>query len=890
MVLNFADYWQHSILKITIEDKMTSAEIRQSFIDFFKDKGHSFVPSSPVVPLDDPTLLFTNAGMNQFKDILLGTGSRPYTRAVNSQKCIRVSGKHNDLEEVGHDTYHHTFFEMLGNWSFGDYYKREAIQWAWELLTDVWKLPKDKLYATVFRDDDEAAELWPQLTDIDPEKVLRFDEKDNFWEMGDTGPCGPCSEIHIDLGPAHCDKQGREHTCFVNGDCGRYIELWNLVFIQFNRDDNGKLNPLPARHVDTGAGFERLVAVLQNKRSNYDTDLFQPIINHIADLAGESFETSSEKSAYNVIADHVRMLTFSIADGGLPSNDGRGYVMRRILRRAARYGRKLELREPFIYKLVSTVVDVLGDAFPEIRERAQHVATVIKSEEEHFNRTLDRGLDIFDRIKTDLHSKKKKTIPGKDVFKLYDTYGFPVDLTRILAEEEGLQIDEAGFTKEMQKQQDRARQSAKFHTTALAADQWQTVTEKGKPEFIGYTEDAVETQLLRYAVRDDRLHVVLARTPFYAESGGQVGDRGTMIIDGRTVTVLDTQKQGDDIIHICQLPDNFEVKQGNVTAQIDAVSRRQTEKNHTATHLLHAALRTVLGEHVQQAGSLVAPDRLRFDFTHFAKVDNDQLHHIEQLVNEKIQENESLQILEDSFDNAKKRGAMALFGEKYGDVVRTVQIADFSLELCGGTHVSQTGQIGPFVIVYEGSIASGVRRIEALTGQAAVEFLQRTRDSIFGLSEMLNVKDREILDKTRELLDEKKRLEKTLQKMKRDLMTSDVDSIINKGQTVNGINLVIHAAEEATVQQLKELGDKIREKAQNTVALLGTVSNGKVSFVCAVTDDLIKSKKLSAGYLVREVAKAAGGGGGGRPHLATAGGKDASRFDAAMQSIKKLIR
>ena len=593
---------------------MTSQEIRQQFLDFFISKKHTYAPSSPVVPLDDPTLLFTNAGMNQFKDVFLEKGTRNYTRAVNSQKCIRVSGKHNDLEEVGRDTYHHTFFEMLGNWSFGDYYKKEAIRWAWELFTEVWKLPKDKLYATVYKADDEAEQLWKEETDINPEHILKFDKKDNFWEMGATGPCGPCSEIHIDLGSEYCDGNHEDGSaCFVNNSCDRYIELWNLVFIQYNRDENGELHPLPKKHVDTGAGFERILAVLQNKSSNYDTDVFVPIVEHIAKICGQNYNESNEQTADRVIADHIRMLTFSIADGGLPSNDGRGYVMRRILRRAARYGRKLNMHEPFIYKLVSTVVDVMGDAYPEIIERADHVASVIRSEEEHFNRTLDRGLEIFYKIKSDLQKKKKTEIAGDDVFRLYDTYGFPVDLTRILAEENCLTLDSSGFEKLMEAQRERARLASKFASQSFDSDEWIIMNEGDNSNFIGYDELAIKTHIMRYHIDDKQIRIVLKDTPFYAESGGQVGDRGTISIDDIQLEVLDTQKEGDHIIHICKKPAEFNPQSDKALAEVFSFERQDTQKNHTATHLLHAALRLVLGTHVNQAGSLVETDRLRFD-------------------------------------------------------------------------------------------------------------------------------------------------------------------------------------------------------------------------------------------------------------------------------------
>ncbi len=869
---------------------MTANEIRQQFIDFFISKGHTFVPSAPVVPQDDPTLLFTNAGMNQFKDIFLGKGTRDYTRAVNSQKCIRVSGKHNDLEEVGRDTYHHTFFEMLGNWSFGDYYKREAITWAWELLTEVWKLPKEKLYATVHHTDDEAAELWAEVTDIGKERILRFGDKDNFWEMGPTGPCGPCSEIHIDLGEEFCTLKGHDHDCGVNGDCGRYIELWNLVFIQFNRDEEGKLHPLPSRHVDTGAGFERLVAVLQGKKSNYDTDVFMPILERIGELAGQDYHSSKEQMAFRVIADHIRMLTFSIADGGLPSNEGRGYVMRRILRRAARYGRKLNFREPFMYKIVPRVVEIMGDAYPEIRERQEHIQAVIRAEEDHFNRTLDRGLEIFEKIKDDLKSRGELVIPGHQVFRLYDTYGFPVDLTRILAEEHGLTIDMAGFEEMMEAQRNRAREASKFVMSDAGEQDWVVLNEGKDSRFVGYEELAIETHIMRYRQTDDALQIILKETPFYAESGGQVGDKGTIRGEGFELKVKDTQKDGEHIVHMCEPVENFKPASDKVLAEVVTSARRDTQKNHTATHLLHAALRTVLGTHVTQAGSLVEPNRLRFDFTHFEKLTAEQLEEIERLVNRKIQENIALQISLEKFSEAKKKGAMALFGEKYGDVVRTIKIDDFSFELCGGTHVKSTGEIGLFVIVSEGGIASGVRRIEALTGPKAVEYVQQNRRYLQSLSALLNAKEAELAEKVEQLLNEKRQIEKELQKARTASLAAGVDDLLKSAETINGMQVIVHQAVDADMNQLKILGDRIREKAQNTVALLITENDGKLNLVCVVSDDLIKNRKLNAGNLVREVAKQVGGGGGGRPHLATAGGKQPENKGRAIQFFKDLLQ
>lgn len=880
----------------------TSQEIRQEFIDFFKKYDHTFVPSSPVIPQDDPTLLFTNAGMNQFKDVFLGIGTRPYKRAVNSQKCIRVSGKHNDLEEVGHDTYHHTFFEMLGNWSFGDYFKKEAIAWAWELLTEVWKLPKDKLWATVFEGDpaegleadEEAARLWTEVTDIQPDHVLRFGKKDNFWEMGDTGPCGPCSEIHIDLGPERCDRQDDpNHVCQVNGGCARYIELWNLVFIQFNRDESGKLHPLPARHVDTGMGFERIVAVLQNVRSNYDTDLFRPLLKKIGDIVGLDYDqaTPDQQVAFRVIADHVRMLTFSITDGALPGNEGRGYVLRRILRRAARYGRKLNMHQAFIYQVVPTVVDVMGDAFPEIRERQSHVMEVIKAEEESFNKTLDRGIEIFESIIARLKQEGKTEIPGEDAFKLYDTYGFPLDLTRIMAEEKGFSVDEAGFQKAMEAQRERARKAAKFSAQVSAPEDWVTLnpTEKSSV-FLGYEVLECETFIVRYLHRDGKYLVVLAETPFYAESGGQLGDRGWIEGSGFTLQVIDTQKEGDDIVHHCILKEGEQLTPDPVKARVDKSWRLPTMYNHTATHLLHAALRTVLGDHVTQAGSLVAPDRLRFDFTHFKKIERSQLEEIEWIVNEKIQEDIPVEVLYTEFEKARKMGAMALFGEKYGDWVRVIVIDNFSKELCGGTHVHHTGQIGTFLITQETSIASGVRRIEALTGPKAVSFVQQTRDVVMDLDQLLNTTPEELPHKIQELLEQSKKLEKELQRLQARQVLEKVDEYLQQAESIGPVRLVVEHFSNLDVDLLKQLGDRIRQKATQTVGFFINHANGRLNFVCAVTDDLIQTKGIKAGDLVKEAARLAGGGGGGRPHLATAGARNADKLDDVIQFLRDKIK
>ncbi len=703
---------------------MTSNEIRKQFLDFFESKKHKIVESAPVVPFDDPTLLFINAGMNQFKDVFLGTGKRDYTRAADTQKCIRVSGKHNDLEEVGRDTYHHTFFEMLGNWSFGDYYKEEAVMWAWELLTEVWKLPKERLWATVYRTDDEAFEIWKSKTDINPKHILRFDEKDNFWEMGDTGPCGPCSEIHINL------SDDLENADLVNAGSPECIEIWNLVFIQYNRDSDGKLHELPSKHVDTGMGFERICAVLQGKDSNYGIDIFEALINKISELSSTKFEMEEDKIAMRVIADHVRALSFAIADGAVPSNDGRGYVLRRILRRAARYGRKLNLKEPFLYKIVATLVKKMSDTFPELKENQKNIEKIIKGEEEGFNATLDRGIELFEKIAEKVIEANQTIINGHDVFKLYDTFGFPVDLTNVMADEKGLSIDEKMFNELMSEQKDRARKSTKDKTGTISVkvetlDDF-NIESKEPTEFAGYSELATKSKILGWKNEEDSLLIILDKSPFYVEAGGQISDTGKMIIDGKEFKIVDVTKIDNQVIHVLDIENKVELNVGkSIEVMVDKKRRWNIMRNHSVTHFLHAVLRSVLGTHVQQAGSYVGPDRLRFDFTHFEKVSADQIKEIEKIVNEKLRENLALNHHKNiPFEEAKKMGAMMFFGDKYGDKVNVVQFGDFTLEFCGGTHVQNSSQIGLFKIVSESSIASGVRRIEAVTGEGVQNILK----------------------------------------------------------------------------------------------------------------------------------------------------------------------
>jgi len=868
---------------------MTASEIRQSFLDFFAKYDHKIVPSAPVVPQDDPTLLFTNAGMNQFKDVFLETGTRPYRRAVDSQKCIRVSGKHNDLEEVGYDTYHHTFFEMMGNWSFGDYYKEEAILWAWELVTEVWGLPKDRLWATVFREDDEAEVLWKKVTDIKPSHVLRFDEKDNFWEMGEMGPCGPCSEVHIDLGEGYCDKQDVPgHVCEVNAGCARIIELWNLVFIQYNRDESGKLTPLPAKHVDTGLGLERAVAVIQGKKSDYQTDLFLPIMERISEITGTPLDHPETLPAFRVIADHIRALTFAITDGAIPSNEGRGYVLRRILRRAARYGRNLGMHEPFIYHLVSTVIDILADAYTEIGERAQHTTLVIKAEEERFNDVLDRGIEIFEKVAADALKGSRKVIPGLEVFRLYDTYGFPLDLTQLMAREKGLQVDQEGFEQELEAQRERARKAGKFLT--VEEGEWEELSSGSDSEFVGYETTSARAEIRKIRRNGDRIELILEKTPFYGESGGQVGDIGEIVGKGFRVQVEDAQKQGDQVIHIGTFTDGGDIDDVSVEVRVDREIRLATARNHTATHLLHKALKEVLGDHVNQAGSLVAPGRFRFDFTHFEALTPEQIDEVERRVNLHVREDMPVSKFVTSLKDAKSRGATALFGEKYDEEVRVVKIDDYSMELCGGTHLDRTGEIGYFRILHEEGIAAGVRRIEAVTGEGADDYLRREKHILASLSNVLRCRDDELEQRVSALIDERKGLERKVKHMQKASASAEFDSVIKNVKEVDGVRVATHIVSVNSIDELRTLGDRLREQLKSGVGVLGTVVGEKVHFLCVVTDDVIQNRGLKAGDIVRKIAEIAGGSGGGKPHQALAGGKDKNKVQEAVSSTHNVVK
>jgi len=899
----------------------TSKEIRSTFIDFFKEKGHVFVPSAPVVPIGDESLLFINAGMNQFKDSFLALSKSEHLRIANSQKCIRVSGKHNDLEEVGLDTYHHTFFEMLGNWSFNDYFKEETIQWAWQLLVDVYGIDDSKLWATVFggdkadgsEPDNEAAELWKKVTPIAHERILFCGKKDNFWEMGAAGPCGPCSEIHIDLGPDRCDmKNVPGHVCKVNAGCARYIELWNLVFIQFNRRHGGKLESLGADYIDTGAGLERLTAVLQNKSSNYDTDLFMPINDAISDLTGHKYTSQLGNkcdNAFRVIADHIRTLSFAIADGVTLSNEGRGYVMRRILRRAARFGRVLDVHEPFMYKLVPTVVDVMGDAFGEIRDRSEHITTVIEAEEASFGRTLDRGIEILSAAAAKAEKTKDKIITGQDAFGLYDTYGFPLDLTQLMARERGLTVDTDTFDELMAQQRQRARDSQKTSSinlavgTALPAtgDERKYSSDRHESKVVGWIDNGEFVTGGVFEDTDKQAGLILDETCFYAESGGQIGDAGVIEGDNWKFEVEATEKIAGSIIHRGKLISG-KITAGDKASAMVAVGRVATGKNHTATHLLQWALQTVLGKTAAQQGSLVCPEYLRFDFTWPKAVTDVQIKQVEKMVNEKISADVPITCCVMPIDEAKKLGAMALFSEKYGSEVRVVAIGAegneqiveaFSTEFCGGTHVDSTGQIGGFKITKQESISAGVRRITAVTGVELINRLISRSDVVDELTAMLKTPAEQIAERVAKLLSENKKLAKELKSgAKRgggDTVT-EAGGLLEKAERISGTAVVVGEISPAPVPQLRAAIDSVKKKAKSAAVVLAVAeADDKVILLAAMTDDIV-AKGLSAGDVIREIAPIVGGGGGGRPQMAQAGGKDPKKIKDAIKKAQELIK
>ena len=877
---------------------MTGDEIRDSFLTFFRDRAHTIVPSAPLVPENDPSLLFTNAGMVQFKQVFLGKEKRPYVRAADSQKCLRISGKHNDLEQVGRDTYHHTFFEMLGNWSFGDYYKREAITWAWELLTGVWKLPKEKLYATVHTTDDEAARLWPQLTDIGADHVLRFDAE-NFWEMGETGPCGPCSEIHIDRGAAACDhRDDRTHRCAVNAGCARYMELWNLVFIQYNRNEAGKLTELPAKHVDTGMGFERICAVLQDVAGNYDGDVLRGIIACAERLSGKAYaKNERDDVSLRVIADHGRAVTFLIADGVLPANEGRGYVLRRLLRRAARHGKLLGLERPFLHDVVGAVVDRMGRAYPEIREQRARIAEVVLAEEERFVVTLDRGLALLEGAVATARREGARTLPGDVAFRLYDTYGFPIDLTEDILAGEGLAVDRAGFDREMEAQRARARGAQRFADAEAAPE-----TIAGRPlatRVVGDRIEEWESEVLALLIdgRETRgpvtaggtVDVITAETPFYAESGGQVGDRGWLEGEqGTQVEVTDTQRIGAGVV-----AHRGVVRQGGLSVgdrvrlRIDAARREAARLNHSATHLMHAALRHHLGEHVKQAGSLVTPDRLRFDFNHHRPVNADTLAAVEDEVNAWIRANAKVSSEEMAYDDAIKAGALAFFGEKYGDRVTVLRMGDFSTELCGGTHVRRTGDIGVFKIRSEGGVAAGVRRVEAASGEGALDLVRRQEAVLREVSTLLRGPAEEAAGKLEKLLAQQRELEKRIAELQGKLAGGATRDLLADARKVDGITVLATRVEGLDDRGLREMADRLRDRIQSGVIVLGSAQGERALLLAAVTKDL--AGRFHAGDIIKHIAPLVGGGGGGRPDFAQAGGKDPGRLDEALAAAYELL-
>ena len=871
---------------------MTAKEIRESFKKFFEEHGHLIVPSAPMVIKDDPTLMFTNAGMNQFKDIILGNREPKSRRCTDSQKCLRVSGKHNDLEEVGHDTYHHTMFEMLGNWSFGDYFKKEAISWAWEYLVDVLKINPANLYATVFEGspeeglsrDDEAASYWEQF--LPKDHIINGNKHDNFWEMGDTGPCGPCSEIHIDLRTEE-EKKAVSGASLVNKDNPHVIEIWNLVFMQYNRKADQSLEPLPNHVIDTGMGFERLCAVMQNKNSNYDTDVFQPMIQEIGRMSGAKYGDDEKKDvAMRVIADHVRAIAFSIADGQLPGNAKAGYVIRRILRRAVRYGYTfLGCQEAFMYKLLPTLINDMGDAYPELDAQKVLISKVIKEEEEAFLRTLATGINLLDGVMEQTRKGGSTVIDGKQAFMLFDTYGFPLDLTELICMEQGMTVDLESFNQEMQKQKERARNAA-----AVETGDWTTLAE-GETAFVGWDKTESPCHILRYrkVVQKKRTfyELVLDVTPFYAEMGGQVGDRGVLVSDTEKVEIVDTKRENNLPIHITnELPKHPEAA---FIAQVNIDKRRASEANHTATHLLDEALRQVLGTHVEQKGSLVTPDYLRFDFSHFQKVTPEELRQVERIVNQHVREDIPLEeFREMPIDEARQMGAIALFGEKYGDKVRVVRFGG-SVELCGGCHAGSTGRIGLFRIISESSVAAGVRRIEAVTGSTAEESVYVMQDAMTALGNLMN-NAKDLPAAVQKALEDNAELKKEVESYLREKEDQMKERLLGMAENIGGVK-VVKAKLKISADVVKNLAFKLaNDVPESLLVVIGSVSGDKPMITVMLSKDLVKDHGLNAGNMVREAAKLISGGGGGAPHFATAGGKNVDGLNAAIDKVVELAR
>jgi len=875
---------------------MTGREIRARFLKYFEDRGHVVVPSSGILPKNDPTLMFTNAGMNQFKDCFLGLEDRGYYRAASSQKCVRAGGKHNDLENVGRTARHHTFFEMLGNFSFGDYFKKEAIAFAWEFLTVDLKLDKSRLYVTVYTDDDEAADIWHLQEGVPRERIYRFGEKDNFWSMGDTGPCGPCTEIFWDNGPeVGCGSP----DCAVGCDCDRYMEIWNNVFMQFNRTADGVMTPLPKPSVDTGMGLERITTVMQGVRSNYDTDLLQGIIRHIERHSGKKYGDNDRDSvSMRVIADHCRAVTFLICDGALPSNEGRGYVLRRIMRRAARHAKMLGVGEPLLYRMVEAVREMMGDAYPELAEREAYIKKVILAEEERFTETLDRGLGILNDEVAALRSAGKTVIPGDVLFKLYDTFGFPVDLTADIVESEGFTVDEAGFEICMKKQRELGRENWKGSGAAGIADIYKAIHNRGvHSQFVGYDALTTYSPILAL-VRDgveadsaaagDQVDVIVEATPFYGESGGQAGDSGTISSGSAHLEVVETSRPFSDlIVHHCQVKEGA-VRVGDaVDLTVTTSVRRATARNHTATHLLQTALRTVLGEHVKQAGSLVSADRLRFDFTHFSAMTADEINRVEGLVNGFVMDNAPVVTSQMQISEAIEAGATALFDEKYGDSVRVVRVGDVSMELCGGTHVRAAGDIGLFKIVSEAGIAAGVRRIEALTGFGALGFVRQMEDEQRAIASLLKAEGGNPLDRLEKMLGRQRELQREIESLQGRLNAAASGDLLSRAVEINGVRLLAVQVQVEDIKGLRDLSDTLKDHLGEGVIVLGADIGGKANLLVAVSREL--SAKIKAGDIIKQLAPLVGGSGGGKPELAQAGGSQPEKIGEALALVAQLL-
>jgi alanyl-tRNA synthetase len=873
---------------------MTGHELRSAFLEFFREKGHSIQPSDSLVP-NDPTMLFTIAGMVQFKPHFTGNIPLTFRRAATSQKCLRV----NDLENVGKTNRHFTFFEMLGNFSFGDYFKKESIEWAWEFVTEVVSIPIDDLWVSIYLDDDEAFEIWNKNIGIRSDRIVRLGMKDNFWPPEIIpGPCGPCSEMFIDLGP---EKGCGRDDCAPGCDCDRFFEFWNLVFQQYDRDDKGELHKLSMQNIDTGMCLERLDMVVNQTPTVYDTALLKPVIQRMSDLTGAEYGMDMENTqALRVLADHIRCLTFAISDGVMPSNEGRGYVLRRVLRRAARYGSKLGMNEPFIYSGVDKVVEIMGGVYPELVEKSELVTRIVLAEEERFQRTLDQGLERLDSMMAELKTQGTSVIPGDDAFELYDTYGFPLDLTQNVAEEQGFTVDESGFQEAMEQQRERGRAAWQAAGGIFQTGVYNEILkEHGPTKFSGYEQFSLQAQVIAIVKEDemlsgakegDEVELVLDRTPFYGEVGGQTGDTGWILKDGTRIKVTDSvHPLPEIIIHKCRIIEGNITTGDSVTAEVDHERRKRIAANHTATHILHSALRQVLGGHVAQSGSLVAPDRLRFDFNHYESVSYDELREIERIVNRRIRENAPVEVEEMSLQEAKSKGATALFGEKYSDNVRVVQLEDYSMELCGGTHLESAGEIGTFRIISEGSIAAGVRRIEALTGETADEYDRRMRDQLMELADQLRVKPDDVAERVNSLLQQNRDLEREMERLHRERAVSQIDTLLDQVENVDGVKVLSASLENVDRNSLRSMVDNLKAKMGSGVVVLGAVIDEKAAFIAGVTDDLIKEKGLKAGDIIREVAKIAGGSGGGRPDMAQAGGRDISKIKEAIASAPAIV-